>query len=85
MVDDIRCPLKELYSEFSDETLAYIRAISLENKDYQMIREKYQQSDRIIAELCGLILYENGEELKSLKKQVENERRKAKEYDKQSG
>jgi hypothetical protein len=85
MVDDTRCPLKELYQEFGNETLASIRDINLENKLYQHIREKYQQSDRNIAELCGLILYENGEALKSLKKQVENERRKAKEYDKQSG
>jgi len=85
LVDDTRCPLKELYEEFANETLASIRAINLENKVYQQIREGCQQKDRNIAELCGLILYENGEELKSLKKQVENERRKAKEYDKQSG
>jgi len=84
MVDEIRCPLKELYEEIGNDTLASIRTINLESKDYQMIREKYQD-DPVIVEQCRMILFENNEQVGFLKRQGEYERRKAKEYDKESG
>ena len=84
MVDETRCPLKELYEEFGNETIASIRAINLESKDYQMIREKYQDDPGIV-EQCRMILFENNEQIKFLRRQGEYEHRKVKEYDKQSG
>ncbi len=69
---------KELYEEFIEDNLKYIRFIGEENKILQGVRENHYGEWKIV-EACKEIMFDNVKEINALTEEIGDERRKIKE------
>lgn len=66
-------PLRQLFEEWIEEDLEYIRFLHTENKVFQGLREKHQGEWEVV-ELCREALFDNAKLIENLKKRTEDVR-----------
>lgn len=69
--------LKELYEEWVEDGLNYIKFLNSENKVFQELRENHQDTWGIV-ELCREALFDNAKLIKFLMGRIEDDRAKIK-------